>query len=323
MADFVHHETGLPADVCQVCIAEIVGGMPTSSLYQSRLGLSQQVAVCLRLSPKVRDGMVDVIRNACKCYAGLLGTMRAGHPGYADQFESPELFPGRMTAAANWGFPTTAEHADKPWLIGLPRLIFISDMGDALSGSVPFEYLEKEIIRNVDSEAGQKHIWLWLTKRPERMAHFGEWLLEHGGRWPINLVAMTTVTSQRFASRVDALRRVPAAIKGLSLEPLLERVSLDLTGINWVIAGGGSDTLAETFHVPWALELEQQCRDRGVAFFLKQLGRNPYFNGPLKLQDPHGGDSSEWPDDWRIRQTPEAFLRVSVHLTPNPNNATN
>jgi len=192
----------------------------------------------------------------------------------------------------------------------LPRLIFISDMGDALSSRVPFDYLEREIIRNVTSEAGQRHVWLWLTKRPERMASFGQWLIDQGGCWPANLVAMTTITSQRYAGRADSLRRVPAPLRGLSLEPLFEPVDLNLDRIKWVIAGGGSDVLAEPFHVEWALALRAQCHDRGIAFFLKQLGKKPLFEGsPLDLRDAHGGDWGEWPEAWRVRQLPEVFLR--------------
>ena len=182
---------------------------------------------------------MDVVRQKAKCYAGLLGTFRAGHNGYADKFESPKLYPGRLAEAAKWGPPTEREIVDKPWLLGLPRLIFISDMGDALSKSISFEYLNREIIENVNSPSGRRHIWLWLSKRPARMAEFGAWLTDHGVEWPDNLVAMTTVTEQRFSQRVQELGNVPSKLKGLSLEPLFGPVKLDLTQIDWVIVGGG------------------------------------------------------------------------------------
>lgn len=181
-------------------------------------------------------------------------------------------------------------------------------MGDALSGNSPFEYLRQEIIANVSSPAGQRQIWLWLTKRPERMAEFGEWLLNRGGSWPANLTAMTTVTQQKFAARVDALRRVPAPWKGLSLEPLYGQLDLDLQGIDWVIAGGGSDVLADIFLVENALHIQRQCADLGISFFLKQLGRNPYYHGKaLELADLHGGNWDEWPEELRIRELPRKF----------------
>ncbi len=290
-----------------------VGNRTTSELYRDRKAVAAALALIPGVDPFVQDGALDIIRRGCKCYAGLLGTMRAGHKGYADTFEIPELFPGRMAKAASWGLPTAAEIANKPWLEGMPRLIFISDMGDALSADVSFDYLDREIIGNVTSTAGKRHIWLWLSKRPRRMAEFGEWLLTRGGYWPANLVAMTTVTSQCVIGRVDHLRRVPAHFKALSLEPLSESVTLSLQDIDWVIVGGGSDVLADRFCVEWALEMEAACNGQ-VSFFFKQVGRLPFFgNRVLSLEDPHGGDWSEWPKAWRVRQLPLGFREHAAH----------
>lgn len=314
LADFVSSLSQV-VPLIRSAVALAVGDRTTSELYRDRETVAAALALIPGVDPFVQDGAIDIIRRDCKCYAGMLGTMRAGHKGYADTFENPKLFPGRMAEAASWGLPKEAELAEKPWLEGMPRLIFISDMGDALSANVPFEYLDQEVIGNVTSIAGKRHIWLWLSKRPDRMAQFGAWLLERGGCWPANLVAMTTVTSQQFVSRVDHLRRVPAPFKALSLEPLSGPVKLSLKGIDWVIVGGGSDVLADRFCVEWALELETACRCAGVAFFLKQLGRLPFFgNKVLNLEDPHGGDWSEWPKDWRVRQLPREFRDWSARF---------
>ncbi len=181
-------------------------------------------------------------------------------------------------------------------------------MGDALSAGIPFDYLRTEIVKNVTSADGQRHLWLWLTKRPGRMAQFGEWLQSQGVSWPENLVAMTTVTSGEHAGRIDQLRKVPSRLKGLSLEPLFRPVDFPLQGVDWVIVGGGSDVLAEPFHVEWALEVNDRCAEVGLAFFLKQLGRRPLYRGsPLKLANKHGGNWDEWHKDWRLRQVPVAF----------------
>lgn len=290
-------------------VASLMRGQLTSDIYRSRQSIVVALSQKLRLGAAMSEAVEDVIRKHCACYAGLLGTQRAGHPGYADAFEVPKLFPGRMAEAANWGPPTAAEIQEKPWLRGMPRIIFISDMGDALSHGVPFEYLDQEIIGAVSSPAGERHVWLWLSKRPEVMAEFGEWLLSHGGYWPTNLVPMTTVTSQRYAGRVDALRRVPAKWRGLSLEPLLGPLDLDLKGITWVIAGGGSDILAEGFVAEQALDIYQQCAELGIAFFMKQLGRVPYFHTALELADTHGGDWNEWPEVLRVREMPQEIYK--------------
>jgi protein gp37 len=246
----------------------------------------------------------------------MLGTNRAGHKGYADQFEVPKCFPGRMAKAARYGPPTAAEDAAKPWLAGCPRLIFVSDMGDALSGGITFDFLRAEIVDPVSSPLGRRHVWLWLTKRPGRMAQFGDWLASQGVAWPENLVAMTTVTSQERIGRIEELRKVPSRLKGLSLEPLFGPVDPPLEGIDWVIVGGGSDVLAGPFHVEWALDIQARCRDAGVALFLKQLGRRPFYGGcPVKLANQHGGDWAEWPAEWRVRQVPPAFLEYRPYPT--------
>ena len=294
----------------QQLVAEVLGDRDLSDIYLGRKAIAAELASKLGLDRKAIAVLVDVVRKAAKCYAGLLGTFRAGHKGYADAFIRPKLFPGRMAAAAKWKSPTDADRESKPWLTCAPRMIFVSDMGDALSRSVSFSYLKQEIIDIVSSEAGSKHLWLWLTKRPSRMADFGRWLMKQGIQWPDNLVAMTTVTSQATAGRVNELRKVPAKFKGLSIEPLFTELHLDLTSIDWVIVGGGSDVLAEPFHVEWALSLRDQCRKAGTAFFLKQLGKNPMYKGqPLQLEDRHGGEWAEWSEAWRTREIPDGFRR--------------
>ena len=125
---------------------------------------------------------------------GISGRTWAGHNGYADQFVQPKLFPGRMAEAACWKLPSTDERAAKAWLSDAPRMIFISDMGDALSQSVPFDYL-KVRLSMWSLQKTALDIMAVVTKRPRRMAEFGRWLLAHGIGWPDNLVAMTTVTS--------------------------------------------------------------------------------------------------------------------------------
>ena len=305
--------TKKPKGIVKPAVDRAVSDRETSELYRDREQIAEDLAGSLGLTREQKKQVVDVLREECMCYAGLLGVMRAGHAGYADKFEMPKVYPGRVADAASWDLPDEKETRDKPWLEGLRRLIFISDMGDALSASVPFAYLRDEIIENAVSEDGRRHLWLWLTKRPGRMAEFGERLQSRGIGWPANLVPMTTVTMQRYAQRVDQLRRVPGKLRGLSLEPLFEPVDLDLRGIDWVIVGGGSDVLARPFHIEWALQLREQCRAAGVAFFLKQLGKKPFYqNQPLDLADQHGGDWTEWPEAWRVRELPEAFRSLTL-----------
>lgn len=117
---------------------------PPHNHKKKREPIADQIGSALALTQPFRWKVADVIRRNAKCYAGLLGTMRTGRKGYADAFERPKLYPGRVAEAAQWASPSATEIADKPWLASLPRLIFVSDMGDALSENVPFEYLQQE-----------------------------------------------------------------------------------------------------------------------------------------------------------------------------------
>jgi len=258
------------------------------------------------------------IGQAITCYAAklhlnkshsLLNPGRGANPGYAPFFERVTRFEGRVWNMSKKKDLLLARDLKKPWLNGMPRLIFVSDMGDAFSRDSDFGFLESEVIEPIRSPEGQRHFWLWLTKRPARMARFGERI----GGFPENVCAMTTVTGPDKLGRVDQLREVPAAVRGLSLEPLWERIppkDLKLKGISWVIVGGesGRRDFVRPFDLSWARELRDHCREKGVAFFLKQLGRRPVLEGEEpKLRDSHGGDWSEWPKDLRVREMPVAF----------------
>ena len=253
-----------------------------------------------------------VINSRCKCYAGQLHSRYSSNKGYADNFDRLELFPGRLEAAARWSDLRGRPRPEEPWLDGLPRLIFVSDMGDSLAGRVDYEYLKTEVVDNALSEKGSRHIWLWLTKRPNRMASFSDWIHEFGLNWPDNLVAMTTVTSSLTINRVQQLQRVRCKYRGLSVEPLWEEVELPLEGIDWVIVGGESGTSARPFGLQWARSLREQCERVETAFFVKQLGSNPIHEGSvLNLSDRHGGDWDEWPEDLRVREFPETFRSIA------------
>lgn len=269
------------------------------------------------------------------CYAGQLHERRKGQKGFATEFTTPKLFPGRTADAACWPDLTGTDRPDKPWLNGSPRLIFVSDMGDALSetgvvgdddqpvpdGAVPFEFLKEEIVDVALSPPGGRHRWLWLTKRPKRMEEFFEWLRrEHGLGVPGNIWLGTSVTSGSNVSRADALARVgdEHTIRFLSVEPLWEGLRhLPLEGMSWVITGGESrqGEPARPFDVAWARQIREQCATVNVPFFLKQLGSNPRDGERvLRVNDSHGGDWGEWPDDLRVRRVPAPHAAGRVSL---------
>lgn len=268
------------------------------------------------------------IRRLFRCYAGQLnhiyGSKNSGHPA---SFDVPQLFPGRMLEAAGYGFPTANEIADKqPWMQGLRRLIFVSDMGDALSDGVEFAYLKKEIVDVAASEAGSRHIWLWLTKRAARMADFSDWLKTEGVAWPQNLVPMASILNPGYAMQAMALLRIPSVVRGLSIEPLDNPLQLPVELCrpeNWIIVGGesGVGAVDHPFEINWARGIRDQCEAGGATFFMKQLGAVVTNDGkPFPVVDKHGGDWAEWPEDLRIRRFPELFRRgdeVGSAATPS------
>lgn len=260
------------------------------------------------------------IYQALTCYAAklhlnkaesIVNPTRGANPGYAPIFEAVTQFPGRVWKMARASDLRGKSDPKKPWIDDCPRLIFVSDMGDAFSRESDFSFLEDEVVAPIRSPEGQRHVWLWLTKRPERMARFGDRI----GGFPDNVCAMTTLTGPDTMDRIDQLREVDASVRGLSVEPLWARIppdQLNLDGISWLIVGGesGRYDAVRPFDLGWARELRDLCRERNVAFFLKQLGRRPTDGErELRLRDTHGGDWSEWPEDLRVREVPEAFAR--------------
>jgi protein gp37 len=275
-----------------------------------------------------KDAAEKAIRQAVTCYAAILHLNKAqnllkpaypGNIGYAPIFEMVTEYSGRAMKAANLKDLLGLYNPQTPWKDGLPRMIFVSDMGDALSSKGDFAFLKSDLIPAITSNAGKKHLWLWLSKRPEHMAAFAGQI----GGLPENVCAMTTLTGPdpECLRRLATLKQVNAHMRGLSIEPLRDRIPpsmLDLTGIDWVIVGGESGAgLQHTrpFAVEWAEELRDHCRANGVAFFLKQLGRNPSRNGKVfRLQNAHGGNWDEWPDKaLKIREFPKAFHTYRRH----------
>jgi len=148
-----------------------------------------------------------------------------------------------------------------------PKRIFVNSMSDLFHEDVPLEFI-REVFK-VMSQA-HWHIFQVLTKRHQRLES-----LAHELDWPPNVWAGVSVENQYWAERrIPALQKVPAAVRFLSVEPLLKQVTLApyLEGIQWVIVGGESGPRARPIKPEWVRQIRDECLAADVPFFFKQWG---------------------------------------------------
>jgi protein gp37 len=154
--------------------------------------------------------------------------------------------------------------------------------------------------------------WLLLTKRPENVLA-GDGMLP--GDWNYgypNVWLGTTVEDQRVIARIDVLRAVPAALRFLSVEPMIGLVDLEgrLEGIHWVIVGGESGHGARPMLLPWAVNVIGDSIRAGAAVFVKQLGAvaSAELRDGEHRRDPKGGDIARFPAGFAIREFPRSAV---------------
>jgi protein gp37 len=254
------------------------------------------------------------------CYAESF-SKRVGLPIWGRRKPRRFMSDAYWTAPLNWN--AKAERA------GRRRRVFCGSMCDVFERRSDLETPRTRLFRLI--EATPALDWLLLSKRPENMLSLSRaagWRFD----WPRNVWAGCTVEDQRRADeRILALVQVPAMVRFLSCEPLLERVNLGLLGtlpkdifpnytmlwerIHWVIAGGESGHGARPFDLRWARALRDECVAARVAFFCKQLGSNAHDrSGRVRFKDHKGGDWDEWPNGLRVRAWPTSPALDGVDL---------
>lgn len=146
-----------------------------------------------------------------------------------------------------------------------PRVVFVNSMSDLFHDDVPLAYIKRVFATMRDCP---QHTFQVLTKRSERLAMLASKL-----PWPGNIWIGVSVEDSRVLHRVHDLQRVPAAVRFLSLEPLIGPLdTLPLDGIHWVIVGGESGHEARPMEKHWVISIFRQCRAARVPFFFKQWG---------------------------------------------------
>ncbi len=165
------------------------------------------------------------------------------------------------------GFNVTLHHdlLDVPKRWKQPRVIFVNSMSDLFHDDVPLEFIQSvfQTMRECPH-----HVFQILTKRSERLLE-----LANDIDWPNNVWMGVSVEDDRVTNRIDDLRHVPAAVRFLSLEPLIGPLhNLNLEGIHWAIVGGESGPKSRPMEQDWVRSIRTQCEAANVAFFFKQWG---------------------------------------------------
>jgi protein gp37 len=204
-----------------------------------------------------------IISPGCtNCYAMRMARRleMMGQPKYAG---TTRISGGRAKWNGKIKLDLAALEVPKRWATG--RTIFVNSMSDLFHDAVPLEFIQRVFETMISTS---QHTYQILTKRAERVAELSPVL-----QWPDNVWMGVSVESVDYVGRIDHLRKTDAAVKFLSLEPLLSPLeNLNLQGIDWAIAGGESGPGARPMQPEWVRSIRDQCVRAGVAFHFKQWG---------------------------------------------------
>ncbi len=246
------------------------------------------------------SGCTPVSEGCKNCYAKRMATRLRGRFGYpADEPFRVTLHPERLDEPLRWK---------------KSRRVFVVSMGDLFHPDVPDTFLAAvaKVIRH-----RPRHTFMVLTKRPKRMS---EWAAHLSNLTLLNLWPGVTVENDRHYDRIGHLLNTPAAVRFVSVEPMLGPVDLKFGPLkrcrwcggrgewkespgasewhtcecmtrnkflNWVICGGETGPGARPMDPDWPRDLLRQCRAAGVPFFFKKMGRG--------IETPDDLNVREWP----------------------------
>jgi protein gp37 len=220
-------------------------------------------------------GCTKITAGCDNCYAERFSERFRGVPGHP--FETGfdvTLRPGRLRQPLEWR---------------RSRMIFVNSMSDLFHKQVPTTFIDQVFDT---MEEADWHVFQVLTKRSSLMRDYLKRRYA-GGLAPPHIWLGVSVENGENRSRIRHLRDAPAAVRFLSIEPLIGSMGkMELEGIHWVIAGGESGPGARPVHVDWVREVRDQCRTSGVSFFFKQWGGIRPKSGGRSLD---GREWSEYP----------------------------
>lgn len=201
-------------------------------------------------------GCTKVSPGCQHCYAETFAERFRGVPGHPyEQGFDLRLVPEKLAEPLRW---TT------------PRMIFANSMSDLFHEDVPDDFVLKVV---EVMHLARWHTYQVLTKRSARLMGLLNGPLRKYADDRHIWWGVSVEDRCHGASRIEHLRHTPAAVRFLSMEPLLEDLGdIDLTGISWVIAGGESGHGARPMREEWVMSIQEQCSRARVPFFFKQWG---------------------------------------------------
>jgi protein gp37 len=197
------------------------------------------------------------ISPGCKhCYAETFAERFRGVKGHPyEQGFDLKLVPHKLTEPFSWRSP---------------KLVFVNSMSDLFQDGVPDDYIDAVCRVMVKADW---HTFQVLTKRSERLKQLLNGRLRFAAEQEHIWWGVSVEDRKYGLPRVKDLRATPAAVRFLSIEPLLENLgSFNLAGISWAIVGGESGPGARPMQEPWVISVRDQCHESRVPFFFKQWG---------------------------------------------------
>ncbi|MFF0149528.1 protein gp37 [Amycolatopsis sulphurea] len=178
-----------------------------------------------------------------------------------------------VTSGPGFDVSVHPETLNQPYRWRAPKKVFVNSMSDLFHARVPSEFISDVFRVMADTP---QHRYQLLTKRPKRAVR-----IANKFDWLENIWMGVSVENEDHIGRIDELRKIPAAVRFLSCEPLVGPLpNLDLNGIDWVIVGGESGSQSRNMPIDWVRDIRDQCYQSETAFFFKQWGgRTPKANG--------------------------------------------
>lgn len=237
-------------------------------------------------------GCTKVSPGCAHCYAETFAERFRGVPGHPyEQGFDLRLVPGKLT---------------EPLLWPKARMVFVNSMSDLFHADVPDDYIER--VARVMA-ATPWHTYQVLTKRSERERELLSTSLKFAADLKNVWWGVSVENVKHGVPRIDHLRSAPAAVRFLSIEPLLEDIGkIHLEGIHWVIVGGESGAGARPMDEAWVLSIRDQCHHAGVPFFFKQWGGVRKKTAGREL---HGRTYDEFPSR-ATTAIPDRLVRLAL-----------